>query len=182
MPRRLFRPNARRESTPERSLSARLPTAAIAITNAMIATPIRYFVSRIVMSKLKASPVKLQGQSLPPICTLRSLWRAATIVSLPKKSILNLSVDTMEPLLCALGSLPVRHHFGLKLGNPIFGRPKLVRKPLRRIDCMSAVLLSDIRSFIQELKDRLTGFVDFSVVVGRALSRSRKWNRFGTHY
>jgi hypothetical protein len=33
-----------------------LPTAAIAITNAMIATAIRYFVSRIVMSKLKASP------------------------------------------------------------------------------------------------------------------------------
>ena len=110
------------------------------------------------------------------------MWRAATIVSLPKKSILNLSVDAMEPLLCALGSLPVRRHFGLKLGNPIFGRPKLVRKPLRRIDCMSAVLLSDIRSFIQELKDRLAGFVDLSVVVGRALSRSRKWNHFGTHY
>ena len=126
--------------------------------------------------------VKLKAKSLPPISTLRSLWRAATIVSLPKKSILNLSVDAMEPLLCALGSLPVRRHFGLKLGNPIFGRPKLVRKPLRRIDCMSAVLLSDIRSFIEELKDRLTGFVDLSVVVGRALSRSRKWNHFGTHY
>jgi hypothetical protein len=109
------------------------------------------------------------------------LRRAATIVTLPKKSILNLSVDAMEPLLCALGLLPVRRHFGLKLGNPIFGRAKLVRKPLRRIDRMPAVLLSNISSFIQELKDRLTGFVELSVVVGRALSRSCKWNHFGAH-
>ena len=109
------------------------------------------------------------------------MWRAATIVTQPEKSILNLSVDAMEPLLCALGLLPVRRDFGLKLGNPIFGRAELVRKPLCRIDRMSAVLLGNISRFIQELEDGLTGFVEFSVVVSFALRRPCKLNHFGTH-
>ena len=37
--------------------------------------------------------------------------------------------------------------------------------PLRRIDCVSAVLLGNISSFVQKLEDRLTRFVELSVVV-----------------
>ena len=49
---------------------------------------------------------------------------------------------------------------------------------MRRIDRMSAVLLGDISSFVQKLEDRLTGSVELSVVVSRALSRSCKWYYF----
>ena len=72
---------------------------------------------------------------------------------------MDLRVDPMEPLLGALGLLPVRFHLGLKLCNTILGRAQLVRKPLCRINRMPAVLLGNIGGLIQKLKDRLTGFV-----------------------
>jgi hypothetical protein len=50
------------------------------------------------------------------------LWRTALIATLSQKPILNLGVDAMEPLLGALCPLLVCSDFGLKLGNPIFGR------------------------------------------------------------
>jgi hypothetical protein len=78
---------------------------------------------------------------------LRPLRGSAYRIVLTEESIFDFRVDAMEPLLSALGLLPIRRDFGLKLGNPIFGRAKLVRKPLRRVDCMSAVLLGKVSSF-----------------------------------
>jgi hypothetical protein len=118
---------------------------------------------------------------LAPICALRSLWRVTTIVTLAEKPIFDLSVDLVQPLLSALGLLSVCFNPCLKLGDTILGSPKLVRKFLRRVDCVPAVLLSNISSLVQKLEDRLTGLVELSVVVSPALSRSFKWNHFGAH-
>jgi hypothetical protein len=109
------------------------------------------------------------------------LWRAALIATLSQKSILNFGVDAMQPFLSALCLLPVCSDFGLELGNPIFGRAQLVRKVLRRIDCMPAVLLGNVSRFAQQLEDRLAGFIELIVVVSLTLSRSCKWNHFGAH-
>jgi len=97
------------------------------------------------------------------------------------KAVLDLRINLMEPLLGALGLLPVCFNLGLKLSYAILRSPKLMGKPLRRIDRMSAVLLGNISSFVRKLEDRLTGSVELSVVVSRTLSRSREWYHFGTH-
>ena len=95
--------------------------------------------------------------------------RAATVIPLPQKSIFDLR---MEPLLRSLGSLLIGRDLCLQLRDPIFGRTQLIRELLRHVYTMSAVFLGNISSFVQKLKDRLTGSVELTVVVSSALSRS----------
>ena len=90
------------------------------------------------------------------------------IATLTQKPILDFGIDAMEPLLSALCSFLVQGDLSLELGNSIFRRAQLMRKLLRRIDCMSAVLLGDIGSFAQKLKNSLTGFVEVTVVASFA--------------
>jgi hypothetical protein len=52
--------------------------------------------------------------------------------------------------------------------------------PLRRIDRVPAVLLRPVGGFVEELEDRLTSFIELSLVVTQAV-RPRKWNHSGTH-
>jgi hypothetical protein len=99
------------------------------------------------------------------ICTLRSLWRVATILALPEKSILDLRVNLVKPLLGTLSLLSVCFNLGFEFCNAILSISKLLRKPLRHIHGVSAILLSNIGGFVQKLEDRLTGFVELSVVV-----------------
>ena len=73
-----------------------------------------------------------------------SLRTSARVLVPIQKAILDLRIDFMEPLLCPIGLLPVCFNLGLKLGNAILSSPKLVGKPLRRIDRMSAVLLGNV--------------------------------------
>ena len=110
-----------------------------------------------------------------------SLRTSARVLVPIQKAVLDLRIDLMEPLLGALGLLPVCFNLGLKLSYAILSSPKLMGKPLRRIDRMSAVLLGIISSFVQKLEDRLTGSVELSVVVSRTLSRSREWYHFGNY-
>ena len=98
-----------------------------------------------------------------------------------EEAILNLRVDLVEPLLCAIGLLPVCFNLGFELCDAILRSSKLVCKSLRSIDCMPAVLLGNVSSFAQKLQDRLTSSVELSVVDSRTLSRSCKLNHFGTH-
>jgi len=57
---------------------------------------------------------------------------AAAPVILPQKSLFNLSVDAMEPLLGPVGSFLISSDLCFQLRNPIFRRPQLMRKILRR--------------------------------------------------
>jgi hypothetical protein len=63
-------------------------------------------------------------------------------------------------LLGTIGLLPLCFHLRLEFCNAILSSPKLVQKPLRHVDCMSAVLFGDISGFAQKLKDSLPGFVE----------------------
>ena len=61
------------------------------------------------------------SSTLAPICSLRSLWRASLLTTMPQKSILNFGVDAMEPLFSALCPLLIRRDFRLKVGNTVLG-------------------------------------------------------------
>jgi hypothetical protein len=106
---------------------------------------------------------------------------SAVVLIFTQKAVLDLCIDLVQPLLRALGLLPVCFNLSLELRNAILGSAKLVWKPLRRIDRVSAVLLGNISSFVEKLEDRLTGFVELSAFVSRSFSRSPKWYHFGTH-
>ena len=56
--------------------------------------------------------------------------RAPPAVALPKKSIFNLRVDAMKPLLGPVGSLSISHAFSFQFCNPIFGCAQLIGKLL----------------------------------------------------
>jgi hypothetical protein len=56
-----------------------------------------------------------------------------------------------------------------------------VRKLLRCIDRVPAVLLGNISRLTQQLEDRLTGLIELIVVVSLAFGQSCKWNHFGAH-
>jgi len=110
-----------------------------------------------------------------------SLRTAAHVALLAEEAALNFRIDLVQPLLGALGLLPICFNLGLKLCDTILGGAELVRQLLRRIDRMSAVLLGNISSFAQKLEDGLTGFIELIATVSRSLSRSCKWYHFGAH-
>ena len=53
---------------------------------------------------------------------------------LPQKSILNLSVDFVQPLLGAVGFVLIICNLSLEFRDPIFGRPKLMGKLLGQFE------------------------------------------------
>jgi hypothetical protein len=76
---------------------------------------------------------------------------------LPWKAILDLSVDFVQPLLCAFGLLPVCFGLGLEIGNALLSCSELVRKLRRSVDRMSAILLGDIGGSVEKLENRIGG-------------------------
>ena len=105
---------------------------------------------------------------LAPICTLRPLWRAVAVVTLSEKSIFNLRVNTVQPLLSTLGPFLVGGDFRFQLRQPIFSRAKLMRKLLRRLQRVSAVFFRNADRSVEHLQDRLPCFVELiSAVRGR---------------
>ncbi len=76
----------------------------------------------------------------------------------------------------------MRSDLSFQLCNPILGCAKLMRKLLRHIDGMPAVLLGNIGGLVEKLEDRLTGFIELTVIAVRALRCSREGNdiRAGT--
>ena len=66
----------------------------------------------------------------------------------------------MEPLLGALGPVLISSDLCFQLRNPIFGRPQLMRKLLRRLQRVSAVFFRNASRSVQHLQDRLACFVE----------------------
>jgi hypothetical protein len=58
---------------------------------------------------------------------------SGAVITLSEKSILDLRVDAMEPLLSPLGSFLITNHLRFQTRNPIFGRTQLMREFLRRL-------------------------------------------------
>jgi hypothetical protein len=94
---------------------------------------------------------------------LRRATRRTTAVALLKKSVFNLRVDAMEPMLGALDPLLISGDLCFQLRDPIFGCPQLVRQILRRLKRVSAVLFRNASRSVEHLQDRLACFVESHV-------------------
>ena len=73
------------------------------------------------------------------------------------KSLLDISVDFMEPLFGALGSLLVTLGVGLQLRDPVFGRAKLVGKLLGHIERVLTICFGHSSGLVKQLHNSLSG-------------------------
>ena len=105
--------------------------------------------------------IKLRSAGAPCfLWSLRSATYRATAIILLKKSILDLSVDPMEPLLSPLGSLLMSGKFCFQLSNPILGSAQLIRKLLSHAECVSAVFVGNSCGPLNQLQNSLTCLVE----------------------
>jgi hypothetical protein len=72
------------------------------------------------------------------------------LLLLPKKSLLNLREDLVEPLLGAVSSLLVVLHVRLKLRDPVFGRTQFQRELLSKFEGVLTVRLGYTRRLMQQ--------------------------------
>jgi hypothetical protein len=106
------------------------------------------------------------------------LWCAAAVFTLSEKSVFNLRVNAVQPLLGTLGSFLIGSDFRFQLRYPIFSRAKLMRKLLRRLDRVSAVFFRDTCRSVEHLQDRLACFVELIGAIRRGPFSPRKRNHF----
>jgi hypothetical protein len=99
------------------------------------------------------------------------LHTAAPVI-LPQKSILNLRVNAMEPVLGPIGSFLASGKLCFQLCDPIFGRVQLMRKLLRHVERMSAVFFGNASRSMEQLQDRLTRFVELIGLIRRVAAGS----------
>jgi hypothetical protein len=97
---------------------------------------------------------------------------AAAPVILTRKSILNLSVDAMEPLLGPVGSFLTSGKLRFQLRDPIFGRVQLMRKLLSHVERTLAVFFGNASRSVEHLQDRLTRLVELIGPVRRVAAGS----------
>jgi N6-adenosine-specific RNA methylase IME4 len=92
-----------------------------------------------------------------------------------KKSIFDLAVDAMEPLLGALGSLLISGEFWFQLRYPIFSGSQLIRKLLRRAERVAAVFVGSSGCLSNQLQYGLPRLVELTVCARRgAFASSRE--------
>jgi hypothetical protein len=98
--------------------------------------------------------------------------RAAAPVILTQKSILNLSVDAMKPLLGPVGFFLTSGELRLQLRDPIFGRVQLMRKLLSYVERTLAVFFGNASRSVEQLQDRLTRLVELIGPIRRVAAGS----------
>jgi hypothetical protein len=96
---------------------------------------------------------------------------AATTVPAPKKSILNLGVNCVEPLLRSVGPLSIGRAFRFQFCNPIFGCAELIGKLLSHAQRATAILFSNAGGLVNQSQYRFSCFVEL-VDVARNVFRS----------
>jgi hypothetical protein len=104
---------------------------------------------------------------------------AAAPVILSQKSIFNLRVNAMEPLLGSVGSFLVNCELRLEHRDPIFGGAQLMRKLLRSIQRVSAVFFRNAGRSVEQLQNGLAGFVELIGAIRCFSSRKRDHIRLG---
>jgi hypothetical protein len=106
---------------------------------------------------------------------LRSSSRATAAVVLPQKSILDLRVDFVKPLLRAVGFVLINSNLSLQFRDPVFGRSELMGKLLRHIERMFAIGFCHPGGLVQQTQNGLPCFIE--LIIGSYVFRSRcKWN------
>ena len=94
------------------------------------------------------------------------------VVNLPQKSIFDLRVNSVQPLLGSISPISVCVDFSLQFRDPLFSRAQLLRKLLSHFQRVSAVVFGNASSFMEQLQDRLSRLVELVGIVRNAL-RSR---------
>jgi hypothetical protein len=96
------------------------------------------------------------------------LWRpghALAAVVLSQKSVLDLRVDFVEPLLRAIGPLSMSANLSFQLRDPIFGRAKLVGKFLSHLEGMLTVCFGHASGLVKQFQNGLPSFVELIGVI-----------------
>jgi hypothetical protein len=102
---------------------------------------------------------------------------AAAPVILPQKSIFDLGINAMEPLLGPISSFLISSEFFFQVRDPIFGGAQLMRKLLRHIQRVSAVFLGDTSRLFDQLQNRMAGLIELIRIIRPGAFRSpRKWD------
>ncbi len=83
----------------------------------------------------------------------------------PDKSLLDISIDFMEPLFGALGPLLVSLGVGFQLRDPVLGRTKLVGKLLSHIKRMLTICFGHSGRLVKQSHDGLPGVVKLSCFI-----------------
>src|SRR5262249_22300952 len=106
------------------------------------------------------------------LCRLCGASSMIVVVNLPQKSIFDLRVNSVQPLLGSIGPISVCVDFSLQFRDPLFGRAQLLRKLLSHFQRVSAVVFGNASSFMEQLQDRLSRLVELVGIVRNAF-RSR---------
>ena len=93
---------------------------------------------------------------------------ASPMVILPQKSIFDLRVNSVQPLLCSIGPISVGVDFSLQFCDPLFGGSQLLRKLLSHFQRVSAVVFGNASNFMEQLQDRLSRLVELVGIVSNA--------------
>ena len=90
------------------------------------------------------------------------------VVNPLQKSIFDLRVNSVQPLLGSIGPISVCVDFSFQFCDPLFGRAQLLRKLLSHFQRVSAVIFGDAGSFMEQLQDRLSRLVELVGIVRNA--------------
>ena len=91
---------------------------------------------------------------------------------LPEEAFFDFRINRVEPLLCALCSVPVLRGFRLQISNVLLRRAQLVSQLLGHIQRLLAVLFGYTRCFLKQIENRMSRLVELIV----AFIRRRKRN------
>jgi hypothetical protein len=97
-----------------------------------------------------------------------------------QKPALDFGVDIVQPLLRAISLLLIGRDLSFKIADALFRCTKLLRKPLRGLDGVPAILFGKVSSLVDKLQDRLTSGIKLAAVV-LSRGRSRELNYLGSH-
>jgi hypothetical protein len=97
-----------------------------------------------------------------------------TIVRLPKKLVLDLTINVMQPLLRSFAFFVASLRLSFQFAYPLFCRAKLMREFLRHVDGLSTVGLSNPGRLVQQLNNVLPRGVELIRTI--RLPAVRKWD------
>jgi hypothetical protein len=104
---------------------------------------------------------------------------AVLVIRSPHKSLFNLSVDFIEPLLSAVAFFTVKVDLSFQFRDPVLSGPELMRKLLRYVQGVPAVFFSHAGGFVKQLQNGLSGFVELIDTFGCRVFRTWRKRNYG---
>lgn len=92
----------------------------------------------------------------------------AAVINLPQKSIFDLRVNSVQPLLSSIGPISIGVNFSVQFCDPLFGGAQLLRKLLSHFERVSAVIFGNASRSMEQLQDLLSRLVELAGIVSNA--------------